>query len=155
MCLERKRRVKLETNTCIKGRYHHIFNNVLESSSKLLRFNAHNSCCVLNTTDYNYKLRSVIGQEDDSKVTRWTWFNKQVCDTFLCSWMISRELVDRTNIGRAIGRILDKVYAPSVSMRESIESVTFSFIHQWYYTLDWKITYVYVSLYTKVCYLHY
>ena len=83
---------------------------------------------MLNTTDYNYKLRSVIGQEDDPKFTKWTWFDKQVCDTFLCSWMISRKLVDHTNIRRAIGHILDKVYAPSVSMRDSIGSVI-SFFH--------------------------
>ena len=116
--------MELKKNECREGRYHHIFNNVLESSSELLQSNTHKGCCVLNTTDYNYKLRSVIGQEDDSKVTKWTWFNKQVCDIFLCSWMISRKLVDHTNIGRAIGRILDMVYVPSVSMRDSIGSTT-------------------------------
>ena len=42
--------------------------------------------------------------------------------------MISRKLVDHTNIGRAIGRILDMVYAPSVSMKDSIGSTT-SFFH--------------------------
>ena len=42
--------------------------------------------------------------------------------------MISRKLVDHTNIGRAIGRILDMVYAPSKSMRDSIGSTT-SFFH--------------------------
>ena len=83
---------------------------------------------MLKATDYNYKLRSVIGREDISSVMKWTWFNKQVRDTFLCLWMISRALVDFTNIGRAIGRILDMVYAPSVSMRESIGSTT-SFFH--------------------------
>ena len=70
----------------------------------------------------------MIGQEHDSKVMKWTWFNKQGFDTFLCSWMISRKLVDHTNIGRAIGHILDNVYAPSVSMRDNIESAT-SFFH--------------------------
>ena len=84
---------------------------------------------MLNAADYNYKLRSVIGREDDSKVMKWTWFNKQVCDTFLCLWMISRKLVDHTNIRRVIGRILDMVYAPSVSMRDSIGSTTYSFFH--------------------------
>ena len=49
-------------------------------------------------------------------------------DTFLCSWMISRKLVDHTNIGRAIGRVLDMVYVPSVSMRDIIGSAT-SFFH--------------------------
>ena len=42
--------------------------------------------------------------------------------------MISRKLVDHTNIGRAIDRILDKVYASSVSMRGSIGYAT-SFVH--------------------------
>ena len=38
-------------------------------------------------------------------------------------------MVDHTNIRRAIGRLLDMVYAPSVSMRDSIESTT-SFFHR-------------------------
>ena len=42
--------------------------------------------------------------------------------------MISQKLVDHTNIGRAIGRILDMVYAPSVSMKDSIGFTT-SFFH--------------------------
>ena len=42
--------------------------------------------------------------------------------------MLSRKLVDHTNIGRAIGRLLDMVYAPSASMRDSIGSTT-SFFH--------------------------
>ena len=42
--------------------------------------------------------------------------------------MISRKLVDHTNIRRAIGRLLDVVYAPSASMMESIGSTT-SFFH--------------------------
>ena len=70
----------------------------------------------------------MIGQEDESKVIKWTWFNKQVQDTFLYSWMISRKLVDHTNIGRAIGCLLDLVYVSSTSMRDSIGSTT-SFFH--------------------------
>ena len=65
----------------------------------------------------------MIGQEDKSKVTKWTWFNKQGGDTFLCSWMISQKLVHHTNIGRAIGRLLGIVYVPSASMRDNIRSV--------------------------------
>ena len=42
--------------------------------------------------------------------------------------MISWKLVDHTKIGRAIGRLLDLVYAPSASMRDSIGSTT-SFFH--------------------------
>ena len=45
-------------------------------------------------------------------------------DTFLCSLMISRKLVDHTNIGRAIGCLLDVIYASSMSMRDSIGSTT-------------------------------
>ena len=83
---------------------------------------------MLNTTDYNYKLRSVVRQEGESKVTKLTWFNKTVYDIFLCSWMISRKLVDHTNIGRTIGRLLNLVYAPSAGMRNSVGSTT-SFFH--------------------------
>ena len=127
MSLKRKRVAKLNAKGCTESRYNCIFSNVLESSSDLLQSNTHKGCCVLNATKYNYKLRSVIGREDDFKVTKWTWFNKQVCSTFLCSWMISRKLVDHTNIGRAIERILNMVYAPSVSMRDSIGSTTLFF----------------------------
>ena len=76
MSLKRKRGAKLKEKGCAEGRYHRIFNNVLESSSDLLRTKTHKGCSVLNATDYNYKLRSVIGREDDSKVMKWTWFNK-------------------------------------------------------------------------------
>ena len=128
MALKRKRGAKLKTIGYAEGRYHRMFNNVLESSSDLLQNNTHKGCSMLTAKDYNYKLRSVIGREDNSSVTKWTWFNKQVRDTFLCSWMISQKLVDHTNIGRAIGQLLDVVYAPSVPMRESIGTTT-SFFH--------------------------
>ena len=75
---------------------------------------------MLNPTDYNHKLRSMLGREDDIIANKLTWFNKQVYATFLCSWMISRVLVDYTDMGRTIGCILDEVYAPSVLMRDSI-----------------------------------
>ena len=70
MSPKRKQRVKLKAKECTESQYHHIFNNILESSSELLQSNTHKGCCVLNTTGYNYKLRSVIGQEDDSKVKK-------------------------------------------------------------------------------------
>ena len=101
---------------------------MLPSDSDLLWTNTRKGYCLLNANEYNYKLRSVIGRGDESKVTKWTWFNKQVRDTLLCSWMISRKLVDYTNIGRAIGRLLDLVYAPSAGMRDSVGSTT-SFFH--------------------------
>ena len=105
-----------------------MFNKVLPSDSDFLCTNTHNGYCLLSANEYNYKLRSVIGREDVSKVTKWTWFNKQVRDTLLCSWMISRKLVDGTNIGRAIGRLLDLVYVLSAGMRNSVGSTT-SFFH--------------------------
>ena len=128
MFLKRKRRAKLKAKICAEGCYHRIFNHEMESSSDLVQSNTHKVYSVLNTSDYNYKLRSVIGQEDDSTANKWTWFNKQVRDKFLCSWMISRALVDYTDMGRAIDHILDEVYAPSVSTRDSIGSTT-SFFH--------------------------
>ena len=79
---------------------------------------------MLNTTNYDYKLRSVVGREDDSTATKWIWFNKQVCVTFLCSWIISWALIDYINKGRAIGCILDKVYTLSVLIRGNIGSTT-------------------------------
>ena len=42
--------------------------------------------------------------------------------------MVSRKLVDGSNIRRAIGRLLDLVYAPSAGMRNSVGSTT-SFFH--------------------------
>ena len=139
-----------------RGWYHHIFNNVLESNSGLLQSNTHKDCCVLNTTNYNHKIRSVIGQENDSKVTKWTWFNKQVFNTFLCSWMISRKMVDHTNIRRAIGCILNMIYTPAVLMRDSIGSAT-----SFFYTLmvlhpgfdDHLCIPKFIN--KKVCYFHY
>ena len=58
MALKRKRGAKLKAKGCAEGRYHRI---VLKSSSDLLRNNTHKGCSVLTATDYNYKLRSVIG----------------------------------------------------------------------------------------------
>ena len=120
--------MKLKAKYCAEDNYHPIFNRVLTSSSNILQSNTHKGCCVLNTADYKYKLSGVIGREDDFKVTKWTWINKQVHNTFLCSWIISWKLVYHTNIGRAVGRILYMIYAPSVSMRDSI-GPAISFFH--------------------------
>ena len=62
MSLKKKQRMKLKAKSCTEDKYCLIFNNVLISSSDLLQSNTHKGCCVLNTTDYNYKLRSVIRQ---------------------------------------------------------------------------------------------
>ena len=128
MSMKRKRRMKLKAYSPEENKYHLMFNNVLSSNSDLLQRNTHKGCCILNANKYNYKLRSVIEQEDGSKVTKWTWFNRQVRGTLLYSWMILRKLVDHTNIGRAIGRLLNLVYAPSKGMTDSVGSTT-SFFH--------------------------
>ena len=83
MSMNRKRGAKLKAKGYTEGRYHCIFNNVLESSSDLLRTNTHMGCYVLTATNYNYKLRSVIGQADNYNVTKWTWFNQQVQHMFM------------------------------------------------------------------------
>ena len=66
MFLKRKERAKLKAKGCAEGHYHQIFNNKMESSLDLVQSNTHEGCCMLNTIDYNYKLRSVFGREDDS-----------------------------------------------------------------------------------------
>ena len=50
------------------------------------------SSCLMNVMDYNlnYKLMSVVGQEDDLTVNKWAWFDIQVCATLLWTWVISR-----------------------------------------------------------------
>ena len=70
MSLKMNRGVKLKAKGCAQGCHHRIFNDVLESSSDLLQCNTHKGCCVLNATDYNYRLRSVIGRENDSEVMK-------------------------------------------------------------------------------------
>ena len=113
MSMKRKQGMKLKTYTPEESKYHLMFNNMLPSDSDLLQTNTHKGCYVMNANEYNYKPRSMIGQEDESKVKKWIWFNTQVHDTLLFSWMISRKLVDHTNFGRAIGRLIDLIYAPS------------------------------------------
>ena len=124
MSMKRKRRTNLKTRYQERDTYQLMFNNILPSNSDLLCTNTHRGYCLLSANEYNYKLRSVIGQEDVSKVTKWTWFNKQVRDMLFCSWMISRKLVGGSNIRRAIGHLLDLIYPPSAGMRNSVGSTT-------------------------------
>ena len=81
----------------------------------------------MNVLDYNYKLRSVIGREDDFTANKLNWFDTQVHATFLWSWMVLLALVDYIHMGRIIGRILDDVYALSMLMKDSIGSITSHF----------------------------
>ena len=68
--MKRKRRTKLKSRYQEQDKYYLMFNNVLPSDSDLLCTNTHMGCCLLNANEYNYKLRSVIGQKDESKVTK-------------------------------------------------------------------------------------
>ena len=70
MSLKRKEKMKLKANSHKDNKYHLIFSNVLTSDSDFLQSNTHKGWCVLNATECNYKLRSVIGQEDEFKVTK-------------------------------------------------------------------------------------
>ena len=96
--MKKKQRMKLKACSPERDKYHLIFNNVLLFDSDLLRTNTHKGCCMLNFNEYNYKLRSVIGREDKYDAKNWIWFNKQVHDTFTCSWMISWKLVDHQTL---------------------------------------------------------
>ena len=62
--------MKLKANNHEEDTYHLMFNNVLILDSDLLQCNTHKGCCVLNATEYSYKLRSAIEQEDESKVKK-------------------------------------------------------------------------------------
>ena len=70
--MKKKQRTNLKARYREQDKYHLMFNNVLPSDSDLLCTNTHKECCLLNVNEYNYKLRSVIGQEDGPKVTKWT-----------------------------------------------------------------------------------
>jgi len=119
------RLAKVKAKGC--AHYDRKFNHEFESSSHIVTLCFHVGSYVMNALDYKYKLRSVIGREDDFTANKWKWFDTQVRDTFLWSWMISWALVDYTDMGSIIGRVLDNVYALSVSMKDSIGSITYYF----------------------------
>ena len=58
---EEKRIWKVKAKGCAEGRYHQDSNQELESSSHLVPSSAYMGSCVMDTMDYNYKLRSGIG----------------------------------------------------------------------------------------------
>ena len=124
MILKRKQSRKVKAKGCVEGNCHRKFNHELESRSHIVTSCLHIDFYVMNTFDYNYKLRSIIGREDDFITNKWKWFDTQVRDTSLWSWMISQSLVDYTNMERTIGHLLDELYAASVSMKDSIGSIT-------------------------------
>ena len=50
--------------------------------------------------NFNYKLRNVVGREDDFTANK---------------WVISQALVDYSNMGRIIDPMMDNIQAPYVS----------------------------------------
>ena len=86
--------------------------------------------CLMNVMDYNfsYKLRSVVGREDDFIANKWTWFDKQVCAMLLWTWVISQALVHYTDLRRIIGGLLDNVQAMYMSANDS-NRITISYFH--------------------------
>ena len=72
LSMKRKQRNNLKTRYQEQDKYHLMSNNVLPSDSDLLCTNIHKGCRLLSANEYNYKLRSVIGQENVSKVTKLT-----------------------------------------------------------------------------------
>ena len=72
MPMKRKRRTILKSPYQERNVYQLMFNNVLPSNSDLLHINTHKGCSLLNANEYNHKLRSVIGREHVSEVTKWT-----------------------------------------------------------------------------------
>ena len=72
MFLKRKQRAKVKAKGCIEGCYHQMFNHKVELSSHLVPSRSHMGSCVMNTMDYNYKLRSVNGQENNFTANKWT-----------------------------------------------------------------------------------
>ena len=83
MFLKRKQRAKMKAKGCAEGHYHQMFNHKAESSSHLVPSCSHMGSCMIDTMNYNYKLRNVIGQEEDFTANKWTWFDKKVYATFL------------------------------------------------------------------------
>ena len=62
----------MKVKGCVEDRYGQEYNHGVESSSHIILSHAHVSSCVTNVMDSNYKLTSVIGQEDDFTANKWT-----------------------------------------------------------------------------------
>ena len=108
MFLRRKQSRKVKAKRCAKGRHNQKCNQEMESSSYIVPSYAPvGSFLTNNVMDYNfnYKLRSVIGREDNFTTNKRELFDTQVCATLLWIWMISQALVEYINIGRSIGDI--------------------------------------------------
>ena len=65
MFLKRKQSAKVKAKGCAEGHYCQKINYELKSSSHIVTSCLHIGSYLTNTLDYNYKLRNVIGREDD------------------------------------------------------------------------------------------
>ena len=129
MFLKIKQSRERKAKECAKGCSHQECNNEVESSSPIVSSYADMGPCLMNVMDYNsnYKLRSIIGRENNSTANKWTWFDMQARATLLWTWVISWALVDYTDIGRIIDGLLDNVEAPYVLENNSNVTITSSF----------------------------
>ena len=85
MFLKRKKNRKMKAKGCAKGNQHRECNYKVELSSHIVPSYALVGSCLTNTMDYNfnYKLRSVIEQENNFIANKQTWFDTKVCTTLL------------------------------------------------------------------------
>ena len=144
--LKRKQSGKMKAKRCAKEHHHRKYNYKVESSSHIIPSYALVGSSLTNTMDYNlyYKLMSVIGREHDFTANKWKCFDIQVRATLLWTWMISRALVDYTDMGRIVSGILDNVQAPYVSMKTVSDPQFHISVHQWWYTQGPMIIYEYI-----------
>ena len=126
MFLKRKQSKEVKGKGCVKGCPHQECNNEIESSSLVVSPYIVMGSCLMNVMDYNfnYKLRNVVGQEDDFTANKWMWFDIQVCATLLWTWVILQVLVDYTDMGIIIGGLLDDIQEPYVSANDSNGTIT-------------------------------
>ena len=124
--MKSKQSRKMRVKGCAEGHHHRECNHKVELSLHIIPSYALMGSCLMNVMDYNfnYKLRSVVGREDDFTANKWTWFDIQVCASLMWIWMISQALIDYTNMGRIIGGLLDNVQALYVSASNNNGTIT-------------------------------
>ena len=147
MFLKRKQSRKMKGKGCAKGRPHQEHITKEGSSSPIISLYALLGSFLVNAIDYNfnYKLRSTFGQEDDFTANKWTWFDMQVSTILLWTRVVSQTLVDYTKIGRIIGGLLNDVQVPSALVTDCNKNMKIHFsINQLYYIQDIMIIYGFV-----------
>ena len=98
MSIKRKWRNNLKARYQEQDKFHLMYNNVLPSDYDLFCTSTHKGCCLLNANEYNYKLKSVIRQEDVSEVKNGRWsINKYATRSFLHEWYHGSWLTAQTS----------------------------------------------------------